>query len=341
MAKTKITADMLLQEVVENTQISPLAEFNEAVLYGKKPNLLCDGDKTEISINRLKPFEYYGEKQPFTLYTTEKINELAENIKTNGIYEPIIVRPIENSEEYQILAGHNRVKAAQIANLQSVPCIVRYVDDVDAIRILTDTNLQHREEIKPSEKAYSYKMRLNSIKRQGVRDNSLVDNLTTSEKSRDIIAEEFKTSGKQVQRYIRLCSLNKELLNLVDEKILPINSGVELSYIDIESQTIIFEVLKLYNCSISIEQAKVLRELSTCGQLDHKLITDIICGTKKEPIKQKSSPSDKTFKNLQAITKKLEKTKESEIFDDVDRDEIENIINSIEVLFRKYFGEAK
>lgn len=285
----KITAEMLIKQSEQQAEQSqsPLAAYNDAYLYGgsAKPLIIKDGDKVEIELSKLKPYQ----NQPFQLYNTDKMSELADNIKENGVLNPLIVRPIENTDNYEILAGHNRAKAAELAGLDKVPCIVRYVDDEQAALILVDTNLQQREEILPSEKAFAYKLRLDAMKKQGKRtDIQLVEqSSTSSQKSRECVDD--KLSGRQVQKYIRLTYLVKPLLQKVDDKQIPVNAGVELSYIDDEQQRMIYNNMR-YAGKLPIEQAKLMRMVAEQSGLTNSVITSILAGTYIPPKSKAEQP---------------------------------------------------
>lgn len=288
MAK-KITADMLIKQSEQQAEQSqsPLAAYNDAYLYGgsAKPLIIKDGDKVEIELSKLKPYQ----NQPFQLYNTDKMSELADNIKENGVLNPLIVRPIENTDNYEILAGHNRAKAAELAGSSKVPCIVRYVDDSQAALILVDTNLQQRDEILPSERAFAYKLRLDAKKRQGKRTDLTSGQFDQKLGSRDELAAEMGQSSKQIQRFIRLTYLFRPLLNLVDDKQIPVNAGVELSYIaDEEMQRMIYNNMRKEE-KLSIEQAKLLRKISSESVFSNAIIISVLDGT-YEPPKPKAAP---------------------------------------------------
>jgi len=172
---------------------------------------------TQIQLDMLVPFE----GQPFKPYSQEKLMELVEDIKINGILSPVIVRII-NDGKYQILAGHNRTNAGRLAGLTTVPCIIKQCDDNEAMLIVVNTNLNQRQELLPSEKAFAYKMQLEAMKRQAGRpkDNSrqVVGNLETA----DIIGQNSNESGRQIQRYIRLTyvTVRKKIFGLYNLTIL-------------------------------------------------------------------------------------------------------------------------
>ena len=189
--------------------------------------LLCVPDSsgtTEIAIRDIYPFENH----PFKVLDDEKMDELVESIKENGILTPVIVRK-DRDDLYEMLSGHRRLHAAKIAGLETVPAIIKEMNDDQAIIFMVDSNLQ-REEILPSEKAFSYRMKYDAMKRQGYRSD-----LTSAQNGRklettDILGKQVGESRNQVKRYLRLTELITELLDLVDEKRIPIIVGVEMSF---------------------------------------------------------------------------------------------------------------
>ena len=195
----------------------------------------------EIEINKIHPFRNH----PFKVVDDEKMQDLVESVKLNGVLTPVLLRMDEN-EEYEMVSGHRRMHAAQLAGLTTIPAIVRELSDDDAVIAMVDANIQ-REELLPSEKAFAYKMKLDAMKRQagrpknnsGQNDQNLIGTV-----SRDVLAEQVGESSKQVQRYIRLTELIPELLNLVDIKKLQFTVAVDISYIDKEIQKWIYEYIR-------------------------------------------------------------------------------------------------
>ncbi len=217
----------------------------------------------ELPLHILDPWQgKNGEMQPFRVYTPEKLQDLADNIRANGVIEAIRVRP--QGERFQILAGHNRCKAAEMAGLLKIPAIVEDVDDDQAVLIMLDSNLQHREQLLPSEKARAYQMRLNTIKRQAGRPSQnygqVVHNFE-GQTSRDILAEESGESGRQVQRFIRLNSLRPALLDMVDSESIGVTTGVDISFLSVPDQDRLIHIMGDNNIQkITGAQAKKLRQ---------------------------------------------------------------------------------
>ena len=207
----------------------------------------------EIEIERLRPFK----EHPFQVKDDKEMFLLQESIEKYGILNPLIVRPVpdgvltpvllrmDENEDYEMVSGHRRMHAAQLAGLTTIPAIVRELSDDDAIVAMVDANIQ-REELLPSEKAFAYKMKLDAMKRQGSRTDitsGQIDQKLKPVISRNILADQVGESSKQIQRYIRLTELIPELLDLVDNKKLQFTVAVDISYIDKEVQGWIYEYI--------------------------------------------------------------------------------------------------
>ena len=194
----------------------------------------------EIEISKIHPFKNH----PFKVLDDEKMQDLVESVKINGVLTPVLLRMDEN-EDYEMVSGHRRMHAAQLAGLTTIPAIVRELSDDDAIVTMVDANIQ-REELLPSEKAFAYKMKLDAMKRQGSRTDitsGQIDQKLKPVISRNILADQVGESSKQIQRYIRLTELIPELLDLVDNKKLQFTVAVDISYIDKEVQGWIYEYI--------------------------------------------------------------------------------------------------
>lgn len=192
----------------------------------------------DIDIRAIYPFENH----PFKVLDDEKMDELVDSIKANGVLTPVIVRP-DDEGTYEMISGHRRLHAAERAGLTKVPAIVKEMTNDDAIIMMVDANIQ-REEILPSEKAFAYKMKLDAIKRQGARDRK--DGTTSAQvgrklESADLVAQQVGESRMQLRRYIRLTELIPELLEFVDNKRIPLNTGVEMSFFSREIQRWLYE----------------------------------------------------------------------------------------------------
>lgn len=211
-------------------------------------------DVVQLALSQLTPWA----DQPFRPYPDAKLRLLAEDIKANGVMNPIIVRPY--GAQYQILAGHNRWNASRLAGLATIPAIVRDVDDDDATLIMVNTNLLQREELLPSEKAFAYKLQLEAMKRQGQRNSTTSSQIGMKSQTLDLIGKEAGDSRNQVHRYIRLTALIPELLDMVNSSMLGFIPAVELSYLPWEAQQLVCEVSADCEKKISLRQAVRLRE---------------------------------------------------------------------------------
>ena len=203
-----------------------------------------------------------GERQPFKAYTDAKLQELAESIKQHGVIEAICVRPKADGR-MEIIAGHNRVAAARLAGLATVPAIVQQLDDAQAAIMLVDSNLQHRETLLPSEKAFAYKLRLESMKRQGQRTDLTSGQIVRKLECTDQIGKDESESGRQIRRYIRLTYLIPALLDMVDNGKPGFAAAVDLSFLGRDEQTALLEVMEREHIKApNGAQAKALRKAS-------------------------------------------------------------------------------
>lgn len=215
----------------------------------------------DIEIYKISGFKGH----PFKVIDDEKMQELVESIKANGVLSPVLIRPT-GMDTYEMISGHRRLYAAELAGLTAIPSIIREMTDDEAVIAMVDANIQ-REELLPSEKGYAFKMKLEAIKHQGERaDLTCAQNGHKCDgmKSRDIVAESAGVSKNQVSRYIRLTELIPELLEYVDLKRIPVTSGVEISYLDQEIQKWLFEYIR-NNGLVKPKQIALLREACKTG----------------------------------------------------------------------------
>lgn len=235
---------------------------------------------TNIPLDILDPWTGAdGQSQPFHEYPESKLLELAENIEKNGVIEPICVRPLPTGR-YQIVAGHNRVAASRLVGLATVPALVQQMSDEEAAVRMVDSNLQHREQLLPSEKAWAYRERMDALKQL-----RLDTDRKGTGKSRDLVAEETKESATQIQRYIRLTYLNKYLLDQVDAGKLALRAAVSISYLIPAEQAMLVSLLESRLCKMpSIKQCDELQRLSIADMLDEESMLSVLCPT-KEPKK--------------------------------------------------------
>jgi len=222
-----------------------------------------------LSLKDLVPYE----AQPFHVIDDEAMTELAESIKIVGVLVPIIVRQIKNNK-YEIISGHRRKRACEIAGVTEIPATIMELDDDEAAIMLVDCNLQ-RENLLPSEKAYAYKLKLDAIKHQGKREILDADDellLISSE----IIGKDADKSGRQIRRYIRLTELILDLLDKVDKKIIPVTAGAEISFLNVKMQVAVNNQIEFVECKVNLQQAKKLKKKFLDGTLNEDEIFKIL-----------------------------------------------------------------
>lgn len=237
--------------------------------------------RTEMPLSDLHPFEGH----PFKVLDDELMEQTVESIKQIGVVSPLIVRP-DPEGGFEILSGHRRLHAAQLAGLETVPVIVNEMDDDAAIIFMVDSNLQ-RENILPSERAFSYKMKLEAMKHQAGRpskenDSQLGNNF--GKLSSEEMAEELGTSKNQIFRYIRLTNLIPEILDMVDEKKIAFNPAVELSYLKPSEQKEFLEAMDYAQASPSLSQAQRLKKLSQEGGCTLDAMCEVMNEIKKDEL---------------------------------------------------------
>lgn len=226
-------------------------------------------EAVRLPIDQLYPFV----RHPYQVRDDAEMEELSQSIRENGVLSPVIVRPLENTEnKYEIVSGHRRVRAAQKAGLTEVPAFVFDISREEAAVLLVDSNL-HRERLLPSEKAFAYRLKMEALKRQGKRTD-----LTSDQLGPKLTAEAISDndSATQVKRYIRLTHLSRELLNLMDEGKIAFSVGVELSYLPPDMQHILVEEMEIFDCTPSYSQAVRLHRAAKAEALDVDLIEAIL-----------------------------------------------------------------
>ena len=226
---------------------------------------------TNISINKLHEFRDH----PYQVLDNDEMNSLIESVQQQGIMTPLIVRPLEGTtDEYEIISGHRRFRAAQKAGLAEVPAFIRPVSRDEAAIMVVDSNL-HREHLLPSEKAFAYKLKADALNHQGKR-NDLTSEQLAPKLSTELIAEQEGTSKDTVKRYIRLTKLIPDILKMVDEQRIAFSVGVELSYLTEYEQQDLLEAIELEDKTPSLSQAIQMKKLSQAGKLDSETIERII-----------------------------------------------------------------
>ena len=224
-----------------------------------------------IPVEKLRPFAGH----PFKVRDDDEMNTLIESIQTQGILSPLIVRPIENTEEYEVISGHRRLHAAQKAGITEVPALIYALDRDAAAIAVVDSNL-HREHISPSEKAFAYRMKLEAMSRQGHRSDLTSDQLGRKLETAEIIAQQSDDSKSQVRRYIRLTYLIPEFLEKMDEGEIALSVGVELSFLDESIQREVLEQCAINDCTPSYSQAWRMHKADREGTLTTAVIQTIM-----------------------------------------------------------------
>lgn len=248
---------------------------------GSAADAAAKEQRTEMPLSDLHPFEGH----PFKVLDDELMEQTVESIKQIGVVSPLIVRP-DPEGGYEILSGHRRLHAAQLAGLETVPVIVKEMDDDEAIIFMVDSNLQ-RENILPSERAFSYKMKLEAMNHQGQRVDltcSQLGNKLDGKKSSEVMADELGTSKNQIFRYIRLTNLIPEILDMVDEKKIAFNPAVELSYLKLSEQKEFLEAMDYAQASPSLSQAQRLKKLSQEGGCTLDAMCEVMNEIKKDEL---------------------------------------------------------
>lgn len=234
--------------------------------------------RTEMPLSDLHPFESH----PFKVLDDELMEQTVESIKQIGVVSPLIVRP-DPEGGFEILSGHRRLHAAQLAGLETVPVIVKEMDDDAAIIFMVDSNLQ-RENILPSERAFSYKMKLEAMKHQGQRGDLTSDQVGQKSWAVNQLADDANESKTQVQRFIRLTNLIPEILDMVDEKKIAFNPAVELSYLKTSEQKEFLEAMDYAQASPSLSQAQRLKKLSQEGDCTLDAMCEVMNEIKKDEL---------------------------------------------------------
>lgn len=231
----------------------------------------------EIPLSELHPFKNH----PFQVRDDDSMRDTAESIRKYGVLVPVIARP-RSEGGYELISGHRRKRGCELAGRETMPVIVRKLDDDAATIIMVDSNLQ-RENILPSERALAYKMKLEAMKRQAGRPSKEnVSQVGTQKRSDQIMAEQVGESRNQIQRYIRLTQLSSELLQMVDNKKIAFNPAVELSYLKPDEQTLLLDEIAKQEATPSLSQAQRLKKYSQDGKLDANVMDAIMTEEKKE-----------------------------------------------------------
>ena len=261
-----------------------------------------------IALEKLKPFPNH----PFKIREDEAMLETVESVKSFGVLQPAIVRQTKDGD-YEILSGHRRKHACELARRKTMPVIVCELSDDAAVIFMVDSNLQ-RENILPSERAAAYKMKLDAMKRQGMRTDLTLSQLEPKLRSDEKIAQEVGDSRAQIQRYIRLTELQPELMKMVDEKKIAFTPAVELSYLKPDEQRMLIDTIESEQSTPSLSQAQRMKKLSQSGALNDDVMLSIMTELKKperneirltSDILEKYFPKNYTPQKMQEVIIKL------------------------------------
>lgn len=245
---------------------------------------------------------------PFKIREDKAMIELSESITKVGVLMPALVRPKEDGG-YEMIAGHRRKFASQYANIETMPCIVRNLSDDEATIIMVDTNLRQRENLLPSEKAFAYKMKLDAMKRQGLRTDltstPLVEKLSVAE-----LGKEYNESRETVRRYIRLTELIPQILDMVDNDLIALRPAVEISFLDVSYQQYLLDVMQQNDCTPSHAQTLKMHKLDKEGALTTDVIDNIMAEEKPNQVEKIKIPKNriKNFFNNKTSEKEIEDT---------------------------------
>lgn len=270
-----------------------------------------DNEKREyvkaIPLEKISDFPNH----PFKVRMDEKMMEMIESVREYGVLSPAVVRPKEDGT-YEMIAGHRRKLASQMADRLEMPCIVRDLTDEEATIIMVDSNLQ-REEILPSEKAFAYKMKLDAMKRQAGRPSKNLSPLATDligKRSDEILGAQVGESKDQIRRYIRLTELIKPILDMVDDKKIALRPAVELSYLSQDQQEMLLDTMRLQDCTPSHAQAIKMRKFAEEGRLNGDVILSIMSEEKGNQKEQFRIPRERISKYFSpgASAKQIEDT---------------------------------
>ena len=236
-----------------------------------------------IPVEKLRPFAGH----PFKVKDDEEMNTLIESIQTQGVLSPLIVRPIENTDEYEVISGHRRLHAAQKAGITEIPALIYALDRDAAAIAVVDSNL-HREHILPSEKAFAYKLKMEALSHQGKRTDLTSTQPVAKLRTADVVGEALNESRETVRRYIRLTYLIQEFLEKMDNNEIALSVGVELSFLDEQSQRDVLEQCAINDCTPSYSQAWRMHKADREGTLTKAIIQTIMSEEKanqKETVK--------------------------------------------------------
>ena len=240
----------------------------------------------EIPLDQLKPFKNH----PFKVRDDQRMLDTVDSIREYGVLVPAIARP-DPEGGYELISGHRRKRGCEMAGLQTMPVIIRDLDDDAAVLVMVDSNIQ-REELLPSERAFAYKMKLEALKHQGARMDLTSCQVGTKLRADEKLAESVNESARTVQRFIRLTELISELLDMVDERKLAFNPAVEVSYLKQDEQRMLLEAMDAEQTTPSLSQAQRLKKFSQEGKLTEEAMSAIMSEEKKSDMDKVTLRSD-------------------------------------------------
>ena len=240
----------------------------------------------QIPLDQLKPFRNH----PFKVRDDQRMLDTVDSIREYGVLVPAIARP-DPEGGYELISGHRRKRGCEMAGLQTMPVIIRDLDDDAAVLVMVDSNIQ-REELLPSERAFAYKMKLEALKHQGARSDLTSSQLGTKLRADELLAQQAGESRNQVQRFIRLTELISELLDMVDERKLAFNPAVEVSYLKRDEQRMLLEAMDAEQTTPSLSQAQRLKKFSQEGRLTEEAMSAIMSEEKKSDMDKVTLRSD-------------------------------------------------
>ena len=244
----------------------------------------------EIPLDQLKPFRNH----PFKVRDDQRMLDTVDSIREYGVLVPAIARP-DPEGGYELISGHRRKRGCEMAGLQTMPVIIRNLDDDAAVLVMVDSNIQ-REELLPSERAFAYKMKLEALKHQGARMDLTSCQVGTKLRADEKLAESVNESARTVQRFIRLTELISELLDMVDERKLAFNPAVEVSYLKRDEQRMLLEAMDAEQTTPSLSQAQRLKKFSQEGRLTEEAMSAIMSEEKKSEMDKVTLRSDTLYK---------------------------------------------
>ena len=258
----------------------------------------------DISIYEITDFPNH----PFKVKMDDKMLETIDSVRDHGVLVPALVRE-KPTGGYEMISGHRRKMASELAGFEKMPCIVRNLSDDEAVIVMVDSNLQ-REEILPSEKAFAYKMKLEAMNRQGKRTDLTSTPLVSKFRTNEILAQEAGESRETIRRYIRLTELIPEILEMVDDKKISMRPAVELSYLPKEEQEILYDTMESEACTPSHAQAIKIRKFSAEGRLNEDVLLSIMAEQKPNQVEQWKIPKNRLKKYFPSGTsqQKMEET---------------------------------